>query len=103
MDEWEQEICRNAIKKWGKEKQLNMIIEECAELQKAICKIRRYKNNKELRLKAVEELADVSIVLTQGIMILSNGNEFDRIKVEKLNRLRNIIKEVKPCQNKKKR
>ena len=36
-----QELCWQVLSKYGCENQMNMVIEECAELQKAVCKIIR--------------------------------------------------------------
>lgn len=91
-----EEICRKAIEKWGAGKQLNMIIEECAELQKAISKYIRYEHNEVWRLKAVEELADVEIMLEQGKQMLTTPDEFKRIKEDKLARLEAIMKDDNP-------
>lgn len=68
------EICRKAIKTWG-EDMLNVCMEEPAELIQAISKMRRKmvngamaKDNEErlaARAHLTEEIADVSIVLTE--------------------------------------
>ncbi|MDD3906499.1 MAG: antitoxin [Candidatus Omnitrophica bacterium] len=85
------DTCKAAIEKWGANKQLNMVIEECAELIKAISKYQRYEHNGVWRLKAMEELADVSIMVEQGIMMLGTPAEFDRIRQEKIERLKTLI------------
>ncbi len=90
------QICAKAIEKWGANKQLNMITEECAELIKAISKYQRYEHNGVWRLKAVEELADVSIMLEQGIQMLTTVEEFERIRNEKLERLKSILESDNP-------
>ena len=56
------EIEREAINRWGTEKQLFMVFEEMSELQKEICKFIRGKNNK---IAIAEEMADVQIMLEQ--------------------------------------
>lgn len=87
------EICKKAIEKWGTTKQLNMIIEECSELIKAISKYQRYKHkhNEEWRLKAVEEIVDVQIMIEQGKLMLTTEEEFEQIRYEKLARLKTLI------------
>lgn len=95
-DEELKKICAKAIEKWGASKQLNMIIEECAELQKAVSKYIRYEHNGVWRLKTVEELADVSIMLEQAIQMLTTKEEFLRIRKEKLERLKTIIESDNP-------
>lgn len=90
------ETCRKAIGKWGAGKQLNMIIEECAELQKAISKYIRYEHNGVWRLKAVEELVDVQIMIEQGKQMLTTDEEFNRIMADKLARLESVISDDDP-------
>ena len=65
----------SAIGKWGKSIQLIMVIEEMAELTKAISKNFRGEDNRD---KILEETADVFIMLEQ-IKIIFN------IKQEELN------------------
>ena len=60
-------------------------MEECAELIQAISKdIREEEHNIE------EEIADVEIMLTQ-LKLMYNYSEVQRIRNEKLKRLKNIV------------
>lgn len=85
------DICRNAIAKWGKERQLDMAAEECSELIKALMKYRRYDHIEEKRIHCIEEAADLSIMLDQVVMMLSTQEEFDRFRRYKLCRLSKMI------------
>ena len=73
-----------------------MVIEECAELIKAVAKYRRYEHNGVWRLKAVEEMVDVHIMLQQAILMLSTDEEFNRMKEEKLVRLKTLMNSDDP-------
>lgn len=54
------------IKHYGLDRQLDMLIEECAELIQAICKLQRTKQSPELfNYNLVEEMADVENVIEQ--------------------------------------
>lgn len=80
-------IFRKAIRKYGKEAQIEMMIEECAEVIQAIQKRKRLMESGETedyhnKLMAVndhlfEELADLSIMLDQMFLI------FPPSKIEK--------------------
>ena len=74
-----QKLCWQVLSKYGCENQMNMVIEECAELQKAVCKIiRDYghitdEHDENLR----EELVDVMVVCQQ--MFLAMRMDTDEI------------------------
>lgn len=85
----EKEICKNAINKFGAYQQLDMLIEEMAELTQAISKFKRDKiHNVE------EEVADVEIMLEQLRLMndLFDIKVIDEIKEEKLLRLEGNVK-----------
>ena len=64
-------VLKQAIETYGAEAQLNVAIEEFAELTKEICKHKRYMDN----TKAImEEMADCYIMLEQMQMIFGLGN-----------------------------
>lgn len=87
-------ICKKAIEKFGKDKQLDMAIEEMSELIKAIVKYRRYNWNKVWELKMIDEMVDVEIMLEQLKQMLTNRDEFELQKLQKLKRLETIINET---------
>lgn len=67
-----QDLCWQVLSKYGCEHQMGMVIEECAELQKAICKIQRDDghitdaHDENLR----EELVDVVVMCQQMFLVL---------------------------------
>ena len=79
LDKENQELCWRVLAKYGCENQMNMVIEECAELQKAVCKIIRDnghitdEHDENLR----EELVDVMVVCQQ--MFLAMRMDTDEI------------------------
>ena len=81
------EVLKRAIETYGAEAQLNVAIEEFAELTKEICKHKRYADNTKA---IVEEMADCYIMLEQMQMIFGLGSTVihDAIKkkVDRLNR-----------------
>ena len=78
-------IYTEALKLWGEELQIMMMIEEMSELTKELIKDKRGKGDyKKIR----EEMADVEIMLTQLKLIFGNI-EFD--KRRKLGRLAQLI------------
>ena len=68
---------------YGFSNQLQMLVEEMAELTQAICKYKRFENAKErvdIFENLVEEVADVEIVLSQIKMLV--GEKAVNKKVE---------------------
>lgn len=82
-------IYQDAINKWGQESQLNMLVEECAELISAVNRLRRGNTDS---VPVLEELADVDIMIEQMKMIFDR-NTIESIKCSKLSRLRERINE----------
>ncbi len=81
-----------ALDEWGVEKQLNKLVEECAELIVAVSK----KINGLEGANIAEEIADVRIVMEQIIIALDLGDEIYKHKNEKLLRLyKKLTKENK--------
>lgn len=80
-------LYQKAIKKWGTELQLDMMIEECAELIQAII---HFKRNRKAVAEIISEIADVKIMIEQMEEI------FDKVSIEgivqiKLERLNKMI------------
>ena len=79
------ETYRKAINTYGKDKQLDVVIEEMSELTKEICKFKRGHDNHQ---KIVEEIADVEIMLQQLKMICDvKCSELEGAKYQKTERL----------------
>lgn len=86
----EEKILQSAITTFGADAQIDMMIEEMAELTKALLKLRRAcgstTKNPELIADINSEIADVSIVLDQMTMIFSQKevSEYRGMKVARL-------------------
>ena len=78
----ENEIFKSAVHWWGKEAQTDMMIEEMAELTKAILNERRGRDH-----NIAEEMADVKIMLAQMEIIFQNAGEVEQRFREKVSRL----------------
>lgn len=88
-----EELYERAHKLKGLGPQLDITLEECAELIQAIIKYRRSHDKYDIEVvkeHLAEEVADVEIMIEQ--LRVSFGNEFDKLvaiyKAQKLNRLR---------------
>lgn len=76
-----EKLYKTAIQVWGKESQMNMLVEECAELIQSVNKYRR-KGSENI----LEEIADVEIMIEQAKIIL--GEELTKIiEIHKENKL----------------
>ena len=92
-------IYKEAIKKWGYPLQLNMLMEECAELIQATSKVLR-KGNKlnSVWKNLVEEMADVEIMIEQIKLSTDWQSLVKRVetaKHDKMLRLRNMLDKTK--------
>ena len=82
-------LCWEVLAKHGCENQMNMVIEECAELQKAVCKIHRDDGHitDEHDENFREELVDVMVVIQQMFLVLKMSadeiNQRARVKLER--------------------
>ena len=81
-----------ARKQWGVKSQLVMGVEECAELQKEICKVYRGDQSLERMHKLAEEIADVELMCDQLEYMFGLANEIQIKRTEKLNRLAELLK-----------
>ena len=88
--------CQEAVDKWGEDKQLDMVLEELAELMKAIVKYRRYEKNEVWRQKVMEEVADVQIMMVQTVFMLSSTSEHERVLRNKMINLQSLLKNDSP-------
>lgn len=78
-------IFEEAIKTYGEEAQVKMVLEEVAELQKEICKLWRGRDN----IQAIaEEVADVEIMLDQLKLILDITEDVQQFREKKITRLK---------------
>lgn len=79
-------IYKKAVSIWGAPAQLDMVVEECAELIQAINKFKREK--KDSRDNLLEEIADVEIMIGQLRFILESDKEIEQIKEVKMLKIR---------------
>lgn len=87
MDSKEKDkLYEQAVELWGKDLQMQMLVEECAELIVAIHHYTRFPDSVNLD-KIVEEMADVSIMLEQVSLITNTRHTLNNSKEYKLNRL----------------
>lgn len=88
-NKYETELYKLAIKTWGEQAQVNMAIEECAELILAIQKYFYGKNRELARPNLIEGLADIEIMCAQMKTILGpygdSVNSWKKNKLERLN------------------
>ena len=85
----EHELFKQAIDKWGRQSQIDMMIEECAELIKALCKLKRRHHPSDtasLINDICEETADVQLMVNQMKIVFGAAEVKDwyNVKVERL-------------------
>lgn len=89
MDERERrDIMLRAIHRYGEAAQIDMAVEEMAELTKALCKVKRATPGATTTAaiaNVIEEIADVQIMLDQLRLIFSRST--DEVEEDKLRRL----------------
>lgn len=85
-NESQQKVLIQAIEKFGTPAQVNMVIEECAELIQAIRKYDR-KPSDATRNNLLEEMADVLICVEQLVYINYAYEDIPKIIARKINRL----------------
>lgn len=87
-----------AVEAWGAEMQVDLAIEEMAELTKALIKFRRadpddHMGSREAFLDVLEEIGDVEIMMGQLRVIYKDTyliHNFKRRKIRKLRKMLNI-------------
>lgn len=79
------EVYEEALIKYGKHNQLVVAIEEMSELQKEICKYFRHEGKDQ---DLIEEVADVSIMLEQIILMFDIEDDVQKVMKEKVQRLK---------------
>lgn len=87
MDQFE--VLKKALNRYGPDSQINIAIEEMAELTKELCKYLRGEGD---RPHMVEEIADVLITIQQLITMFSNDDEIENWCETKITRLAEKMK-----------
>ena len=89
LNERNKSLSWRVLSKYGCERQMGMVVEECAELQKAVCKVWRDdghitdEHDENLR----EELVDVLVMLQQMFLVLKmDEDDVNKRAGEKLER-----------------
>jgi NTP pyrophosphatase (non-canonical NTP hydrolase) len=77
------EVLNTAIKTYGMFAQMDMCIEECSELIKALLKYRR-NEDKQALANICEEMADVQIMLDQMRLVFGETIEQEQYKIKRL-------------------
>lgn len=80
----DKEIYDKALKLWGEDKQIDMVIEECAEL---IVSINHYRRNRINIEDVITEIIDVEMMLEQLKNIINRPEIYRFIEENKKNRL----------------
>lgn len=77
-----------AINKWGETAQLDMVVEECSELIKAVQKYKRKKDRPQVE-NLIEETVDVLIMIEQLKIIFGISSEvIHQLAEAKISRLK---------------
>lgn len=84
----ERQLCEAALVTWGEESQLDMAIEECAEL---IAAIQQQRRGRVARQEVAAEVADVEI-MCQQLRVVLGDDAVDNAKHLKFERLRSYLR-----------
>ena len=87
------ELAKRAVQTWGFDAQVNMMIEECAEVIQVLIKRERKINNRGL-YEIVGELVDLEIMLTQMKVMFPSPFWLD-IRYRKIKRLKKLLDNAK--------
>lgn len=87
----ERALYERTVNTWGESFELDMLVEECAEVILTVGHIRRGRKQRE---DLLEELADVSLMLESVVAVVCNGEEeFNEFRAVKLARLKERLNE----------
>lgn len=82
-------VYKRILKECGYDTQALMCIEEMSELTKAICKFKRYGEEKQ-RADVIEEIADV-LNMVEQLKVHFGADEVEKIRKEKIDRFLRIL------------
>ena len=91
----DEEILQDAINTYGRNSQINIAMEELAELIQALSKFNRDNSDWNTVDNISEEMADVIIMLSQLEIIFGNSEDINTYIANKLKRLYDRIKDTK--------
>lgn len=91
-------VTNEAAKKWSLRSQMNILVEECSEVIKAVSKFNRALDNKE-NLKEVTknlamEMADVNVSAMSVIKLLHISSDIEQNMEFKIKRLKNRMRDI---------
>jgi NTP pyrophosphatase (non-canonical NTP hydrolase) len=84
-------LYRRSIAKYGHLFQVDLAIEEMAELTQALCKSKRAIRPEDWLNNIFEEIGDVQMLLDTLKIVFGDGNMVDMYKVQKLERLEKLL------------
>jgi hypothetical protein len=87
----DREVYEKAVLQWGEASQLDMAIEECAEL---IVALQHWKRERIGTDKVIEEIADVEIMMGQ-LRVMFDGEKVDWRHRGKIQRLKERLKRAR--------
>lgn len=89
------------INHYGSESQLNMLIEECAEVIQSVQKVKRYPDSHLTKSCLISELAEVYIMMNQMFLMFDVGAQtyFNKTVDRKIKRQLKRIKQESEVQN----
>jgi NTP pyrophosphatase (non-canonical NTP hydrolase) len=82
-------IYKRILAECGYDSQALMCIEEMSELTKALCKLKRYGEEKQ-RLDVIEEIADV-LNMVEQLKVHFGAAEVEKVRKEKIDRFLKIL------------
>jgi len=85
------ELAKLAVRTWGYEAQINMMIEECAEVIQVLAKRKRNINSRDL-YEIIGEFTDLEIMLTQMKVMFPSPFWLER-RYDKIERLKKLLEE----------
>ena len=79
------DILSQAVATYGAPAQIDMAVEEAAELIHALCKFKRHASEDKIR-DVLEEVADMRIMLDQMALVFGSCSHIEEQKIERLKR-----------------
>ena len=89
LNQENREKCRRVLNQFGYRHQALILVEECAELQQAVCKLFRSETTLMSQSENFkEEIVDVIVMVTQAVMMSGlSAEEINRRAKDKLDKL----------------
>lgn len=78
------QLCKKAVEKWGRQKQLDKVVEEAGELIVEIC---HFKLNRSTEKAVLTEAAQVYVMLGQLLIMLDYNRCFKKLVRNEMKRI----------------